>query len=67
MPKSDKNIHQIVPSYAILRNIFELISTTHCSIMQIYTHTTKDRPPPHVTSWIRPFNQPPPLSFAEFS
>ena len=69
MPTSDKHIHQNVPSCTILRNIFELISPTHCSTMQIYTHETKNRsppPPPHITSWILPFNYPPPLSFAEF-
>ena len=66
MPKSDKNIHQSVPSCTILRNIFELISTTHCSTMQIYTHEIKDRstlpmsPLGYAPSTI------PPLNFAEF-
>ena len=46
MPTSDKHIHQSVPSCTILRNILELISPTHCSTMQIYTHETKNRLPP---------------------
>ena len=70
MPKSDKNIHQSLPiSCTTLKNIFELISTTHCSTMQNYTHETKDRslpPLPHMS----PLGYAPsitaPLGLAEF-
>ena len=61
MPTSDKHIHQSVPSCTILRIIFEFISPTHCSTMQIYTHETKiARPPPISPLGYAPLTTPPP-------